>query len=208
MTDKTSSHDEPDRRLRFACQCASAVPVAEDPWVAIPRQRKLNDGTKELILNLIHRQPRTITQLADLLGISAPAVHRHITELIAGELIREVDAPADGRRSGPKRYYAPNFPIVLATDRAVLQPILENLAIDIAAAFRGHREALAAAFAQTTLSESEGSFETLLHYLYATAVRTARAQLEAESGLPPWPEHADGSRWVWWAEEAPAREVM
>ena len=53
-------------------------PVGEDPWVAIVNQRKLNDGTKELILNAIYRQPRTITQLAELLGISVPAVHRHV----------------------------------------------------------------------------------------------------------------------------------
>ena len=33
-------------------------------------------------------------------------------------------------------------------------------------------------------------------------------RLEAEGVLPPWPEHGDGSRWVWWAEEAapPERE--
>jgi hypothetical protein len=26
--------------------------------------------------------------------------------------------------------------------------------------------------------------------------------------LPPWPEHGDGSRWLWWAEEAPETEVL
>jgi hypothetical protein len=50
-------------RLCFSCACCSAVPIAEDPWVAIVNQRKLNDGTKELILNAIYRQPRTITPL-------------------------------------------------------------------------------------------------------------------------------------------------
>ena len=66
MTDARSSLVADDHRLRFACACASAVPTGEDPWVAIVNQRKLNDGTKELILNAIYRQPRTITQLAEL----------------------------------------------------------------------------------------------------------------------------------------------
>jgi hypothetical protein len=41
----------------------------------------------------------------------------------------------------------------------------------------------------------------MLHYLYAAAARLARERLEATGDLPPWPQHADGSRWVWWAEE-------
>jgi DNA-binding transcriptional ArsR family regulator len=179
-----------------------------DPWAAIAHDGKLNDGTKERILNALAARPRTITQLAELLGVSPPAAHRHVMDLLDSELIGEVAAPRDGRRSPVERYYQPTFPVILAADRASLDPVLQNLAADIAATFRDRQEALAAAFAQTSLSARGESFETLLHYLYATAVRTARARLEAEGALPPWPEHADGSRWVWWAEEAPAREVM
>ena len=94
MADAPPSLVDDDHRLRFACACASAVPIAEDPWVAIVNQRKLNDGTKERILNAIYRQPRTITQLAELLGISAPAVHRHVVDMLADELIQEVDLAA------------------------------------------------------------------------------------------------------------------
>src|ERR671911_2717605 len=102
MTDAVASHVD-DHRLRFACACASAVPTAEDPWVAIVNQRKLNNGTKELILNAIYRQPRTITQLAELLGISAPAVHRHVGEMLASELIAEADVTAPERSRGSER---------------------------------------------------------------------------------------------------------
>ena len=181
MTDAPSPLVDDDHRLRFACACASAVPIAEDPWVAIVNQRKLNDGTKELILNAIYRQPRTITQLAELLGISAPGVHRHVAGLLADELIQEVDlvAPQRGRRS--ERYYRPNFPVVLAADRAVLQPVLEDLAVDIAAAFWQRQEALRNAFAQTSLHTRGEQVEMLLHYLYATATRLARARLELEA---------------------------
>src|SRR5215207_3013157 len=146
MTEKPPSLVDDDHRLRFACACASGIPVAEDPWVAIVKQRKLNDGTKELILNAIYRQPRTITQLAQLLNISAPAVHRHIVDMLADELIQEVDLPAAERSRGSERYYRPNFPIVLAADRAALQPVLEDLAVDIAAAFHRRLEALGNAF--------------------------------------------------------------
>ena len=118
MTDALPSLVDDDHRLRFACACAAAVPTAEDPWVAIVNQRKLNDGTKELILNAIYRQPRTITQLAELLGISAPAVHRHVVDMLADELIQEVDLVAPQRSRGSERYYRPNFPVVLAADQA------------------------------------------------------------------------------------------
>jgi AcrR family transcriptional regulator len=206
MADVRSSLDD-DHRLRFACACASAVPSGEDPWVAIVNQRKLNDGTKELILNAIYRQPRTITQLAELLGISAPAVHRHIGDMLADDLIQEVDLAAPQRSRGSERYYRPNFPVVLAADRDALQPVLEDLAANIAAVFQQRQEALANALADTSLPARGEPVELLHHYLYATATRLARARLEAAGSLPPWPEHADGSRWIWWAEEAPETEV-
>jgi predicted ArsR family transcriptional regulator len=175
--------------------------------VAIVNQRKLNGSTKERILNAIYRQPRTITQIAVLLGISAPAVHRHIVDMLADELIQEVDLAAPQRSRGSERFYRPNFPVVLATDRTALQPILEDLAADFAGVFRQQKKALAHAFAGTTMSGCGESAQMLLHYLYATATRLARARLESDGDLPPWPEHADGSRWVWWAEEAPETEV-
>src|SRR5688572_29228972 len=49
------------RHLRFACACASALSGPDDPWVAVARDGKLSDGTKELVLNATYRQPRTIT---------------------------------------------------------------------------------------------------------------------------------------------------
>jgi DNA-binding transcriptional ArsR family regulator len=207
MTDRPSSSGDGAQVLRFACACTSAAPVAEDPWVAISQQRKLNDGTKELILNALYRRPRTVAQLAQRLALSAPAVHRHVVELLASELIREADAPEDGRRSALERYYQPNFPVVLAADRAALQPVLDELAAGIATAFRKEQAALAESFERTSLPARAESFEALGHYLYATAARMARARLEAEGVLPQWPEHADGSRWVWWAEEPLETEV-
>jgi DNA-binding transcriptional ArsR family regulator len=207
MTDRPSPPGNEAQALRFACACASAAPVAEDPWVAISQQRKLNGGTKELILNALYRQPRTTAQLAQALGLSPPAVHRHVAALLASELIREEAAPAGGRRSALERYYRPNFPVVLAADRAALQPALDGLADAFAAAFRDGQAPLAGAFRRTGLPARGEDFAALLHYLYAAAARAARARLEAEGDLPTWPEHGDGSRWVWWAEEPPETEV-
>jgi DNA-binding transcriptional ArsR family regulator len=206
MTDEPFPLPDGAHRLRFACACSSAVPVQEDPWVAIVNQRKLNDGAKERILNAIYRQPRTITQLAARLGISAPAVHRHVNDMLASELIAEV-AVTEEQRRGTERYYRPNFPVVLATERAALQPVLADLAADITEAFQRRPEAIVDALAHTSLPARGEPVETLLHYLYATATRLARQQLEANGALPPWPEHGDGSRWVWWAEEAEALEA-
>src|SRR5215212_6943379 len=152
MTDQPSPSGDGAPALRFACACTSAAPVAEDPWVAISQQRKLNDGTKELILNALYRRPRTVAQLAQRLDLSPPAVHRHVGELLASELIREAEAPEDRRRSALERYYQPNFPVVLTADHAPLQPVLEELADGIAALFRDAQAPLAAAFARTSLA--------------------------------------------------------
>jgi DNA-binding transcriptional ArsR family regulator len=201
MTDAYVSPGEATARLRFACACASAQDVADDPWTAISKDGKLKDGTKEQILNAIYRQPRTIAQLAQHLGISRPAVHRHITELLASELIREVEVPDEKRASVVERYYRPNFPVVLAQDRAAFQTTLEELARAFAQTFRSRREALVEALMRTSLPGPEEHFDALLHYLYTMSARMARRELEADGSLPPWPEHRDGSRWLWWAEE-------
>jgi DNA-binding transcriptional ArsR family regulator len=207
VADHLPPQDEDLRALRFACSCASAAPVAADPWVAIAQQGKLADGTKELILNALHRRPRSVAQLSQLLGLSPPAVHRHIAELLASELIREAPVPTSQRRSPTERHYRPNFPIVLAADRNELQPILDQLAEAFADAFRARQDDLAKAFARSGLFARGETFEALRHYLYAAAARLARERLEAAGDLPPWPEHGDGSRWVWWAEEPQGTEV-
>jgi DNA-binding transcriptional ArsR family regulator len=207
MTERPALPGADPQLLRFACSCASAADVADVPWAAISKQRKINDGTKELILNAIHDRPLTIAQLAQRLGLSAAAVHRHVAELLASELIREATVSEAERRSSLERYYRPNFPVVLVADRLAFLPILEELARAFAEAFRAEQQPLQEAFARTSLPARGEGFESLLHYLYTTAARLARERLEAEDVLPPWPEHQDGSRWIWWAEEPPEVEV-
>jgi len=99
MVDQLAEQAADGLLLRFACSCTSAVPVDDAPWAAIAKHGKLNDGTKEQILNALYRQPRTIAQLAQQLGLSSPAIHRHITDLLASELVGEVAVVHPARRS-------------------------------------------------------------------------------------------------------------
>lgn len=207
MTDQPPRNQDLSRSLRFACSCVSAAADAADPWVAVGQQGKLADGTKELILNALHRQQLSITDLARLLGLSPPAIHRHITEMVASELIREVPIVASRRRSPTERHYRPAFPVVLAEDRRELEPVVGEIATAFADAFRSRQGDLATALARTSLLGRADADEALFHYLYAAATRLAREELEAAGTLPSWPEHGDGSRWVWWAEELTKTEV-
>ena len=206
MSDPGTAEEGVPRRLRFACACASAAEVADDPWTPVAKDGKLNDGTKELILNGVYGRPRTTAQLAQILGLSAPGVHRHVSELLTSELIREVEVPPEERGWSVERYYAPNFPVVLAADRQRFAPALDELAAAMAQAFLAQQAALADAFAGTSLAAQGAVLDDVLHYLYTTALRLARARLQADGLLPPPPAHRDGSQWLWWAEEAPAGE--
>ncbi|HEU5433248.1 MAG TPA: hypothetical protein VFU81_16400, partial [Thermomicrobiales bacterium] len=137
--------------------------------MAVAKQHKLEDGTKEIILDALYRQPRTVARLAHYLWLSPSAMHRHIMEMLASELIREEPVAPAKRRSTLERYDRPAFPVVLATDRRAFLPMLASLADAIADRIRSEQPTLAAAFADTSLAEREESVETVLHDLYATA---------------------------------------
>src|ERR1051325_10618396 len=102
--------------LCFACECVSAKRAGySDPWSAIARNKLLPDGTKEEILNLVARAPKTISQLAEALELSPPSIHAHIGDMLKSELLREA---VEWEKSHPtERYYEPNFPVVTAEER-------------------------------------------------------------------------------------------
>lgn len=76
--------------LRFPCECVSARRGGySDPWADITKRKLLPDGTKEEILNLVAREPKTISQLAGALNLSPPSVHTHINDMMKSELLRE-----------------------------------------------------------------------------------------------------------------------
>jgi DNA-binding transcriptional ArsR family regulator len=206
MADVSPSSAQPPF-LRFACGCASATTPPADPWAPLVQQGKLRDGTKERILNALHVAPSTVAQLAERLGLSQPTIHRHITDLLVSELIREEPVPEDERAWAVERYYRPNFPVIHTTDHAALSLLLDELSDVFAAAFQRSLPSLHAAIAQTRLPEREEERDAVLHYLYTTAARLGRAKLEQADALPAWSAHRDGSRWLWWAEEPPEEDA-
>src|SRR6185437_14177342 len=97
--------------LRFSCECVSARQGGySDPWASVTKNKLINDGTREEVLNLVAQEPRTISQLAEALGLSVPSIHKHVTEMLNSELLRE---SAEWERKHPaERYYEPNFLVV------------------------------------------------------------------------------------------------
>ena len=77
--------------LRFACECVSArCDGYSDPWAAIAKNKLIMDGTKEEILNLVSKEPQTISQLAKELDLKPASVHTHINQMTTSELLRDL----------------------------------------------------------------------------------------------------------------------
>jgi DNA-binding transcriptional ArsR family regulator len=186
--------------LCFACECVSARRDGySDPWAAIAKNRLLPDGTKEEILNLVAREPKTISQLAQALELSPPSVHAHINDLMRSELLRESEEWE--KRYPTERYYEPNFPVVQAAERAEFAALCQGMAEQLAALFEKKRPQLERAFRQTDLAARGWAFSDIAQYLYANVQRGARTLLEERGMLPPRKQHANGAAWLFWAEE-------
>jgi DNA-binding transcriptional ArsR family regulator len=187
------------KKLKFACECVSARGGYSDPWAAVAQNKLLPNGTKEEILNLVAKKPKTIAQIAKLLNLSQPSVHKHINEMMTSELLRE---SKEWERKYPmERYYEPNFPVLKAEEQAEFELLCQEMAEGIAALFEKQYEHLESAFQQTDLSGRGWACSDIAHYLYATAQRSARELLEQRGLLPPRKEHRNGAEWVFWAEE-------
>lgn len=198
------SGENGDKGLQFACECVSAQTGYSDPWAGISQKKLLPDGTKEDIINSVAKEPRTIAQLAKELDLSQPSIHRHINEMMASELLRESE---EWERKYPtERYYEPNFPIVKADERAEFEVICQEMAERMADLFEKRRKQLESAFGKTDLADRGWKFADITHYLYASVQRGARELLEQRGTLPPREKHRNGVEWVFWAEEAEAKE--
>src|SRR2546423_289336 len=190
--------------LCFACECVSARREGySDPWAAIAKHKLLPDGTKEEILNLVAREPKTISQLAEALALSPPSVHAHVGDMMRSELLRESEEWE--KRYPTERYYEPNFPVVQAAERAEFDALCRTMAEQLAALFEKRRAQLERAFRQTKLAERGWEFSDIAQYLYASVQRKARMLLEERGVLPTRERHANGAEWLFWAEE-PADE--
>jgi len=187
--------------LRFPCECVSASNEAySDPWADIAKRKLLPNGTKEEILNLVAEEPKTLSQLAESLSLSAPSVHAHINDLLKSELLRE---SVEWEKKFPaERYYEPNFPVFKQEDCEEFMSLCNDLAEQIARLFERKISKFKGAFDRTDLSEQGWEFSDVTQCLYANAQRHARTLLEDQGFLPGRQNHGNGAKWVFWAQES------
>ena len=189
------------RSLRFPCECVSSGTGGySDPWAEITKNKLLPDGTKEEILNLVAREPKTISQLAAALKLSPPSVHTHINDMMKSELLRE---SGEWEKKYPtERYYEPNFPVFKADECEEFHTLCEEMAQQVVALFENERSRMERAFERTKLKDQGWAFSDVAQCLYANVQRGARTQLEQRGLLVSRQKHANGAEWIFWAEEA------
>src|SRR5687768_13385520 len=165
------------RGLRFPCECVSAARGGySDPWAEVTKNKLLPNGTKEQIVNLVAREPMTISQLATALNLAPPSVYTHITELMKSELLRESE---EWEKKYPtERYYEPNFPVFKATECAEFKALCEEMSKDLATLFEKKRQKMERAFRKTGLSTQGWELSDITQCLFANMYRGARTLLE------------------------------
>src|SRR5829696_3080121 len=139
-------------RLLFPCECVSSGPGGySDPWANVTKHKLLPNGTKEEILKLVSREPKTISQLASALKLSAPTVYTHINDLMNSELLRESEEWE--KRYPTERYYEPNFPVFKAEECAEFRALCDEMAEQLAALVERRRVKMEKAFRNTSLPD-------------------------------------------------------
>ncbi|MFL6208708.1 MAG: winged helix-turn-helix domain-containing protein [Pyrinomonadaceae bacterium] len=191
--------------LRFPCECVSSRRGGySEPWASVTKNKLLPDGTKEEILNLVAQEPRTISQVAEALSLSAPSVYTHVRDMLKSELLREA---VEWEKTHPaERYYEPNFPVIKEEEAAELCELCDDLAVKLVDLFKKHRRQLEQAFRATPLADRGWAFAEVAQYVFASVQRGARERLERDGMLAPPKTHRNGVEWVFWAEEPKADE--
>ena len=188
------------KTLRFPCECVSGLAGGyTDPWADIARHRLLPNGTKEQILNLVAEEPRTISQLAHALELSAPSVHTHVNDLVKSELLRESEEFE--KRHPTERYYEPNFPVFKADECEEFRDLCEEMAQQVATLFARRRAKIERAFSRTSLADHGWKVSDVTQCLYANMYRSARTLLEQRGVLTLRQKHGNGAEWIFWAEQ-------
>lgn len=186
--------------LRFPCECVSSRKGGySDPWAAITKHKLLPDGTKEKILNLLAREPKTISQLAEALELAPPSVYAHVNDMLKSELLRE--SVEWEKRHPTERYYEPNFPVFRAEECEEFEALCQEMAEQVTALFEKRRRQMERAYKKTSFASCGWELRDVTQCLYANMQRRARAMLEERGLLSPPEKHANGVEWVFWAEE-------
>jgi DNA-binding transcriptional ArsR family regulator len=186
--------------LRFPCECVSSkLGGYSDPWAEITKNNFLPNGTKEEILNVLAQGPKTITQIAQALGLSAPSIHTHVGDMLRSELLREA---VERQKTHPaERYYEPNFPVFKAEECAEFIALCEEMSKDLVKLFERKSQNIERAYRKTGLSAQGWELSDITQCLFANMYRGARSSLEQNGLLSPPVKHANGAKWIFWAEE-------
>ncbi len=188
------------KQLRFPCECVSGFQNGDtDPWAAIAKRKLLPNGTKEQIVMLLAAEPKTISQLAVALNLSAPSVYTHINDMLESELLRE--SVEFEKRHPSERYYEPNFPIFRAEECAEFRKLCEEMAQQLASLFERNQTRIEQAFEKTRLADHGWQISDVTQCLYTNMYRGARTMLEERGLLASCKKHANGAEWIFWAEE-------
>ncbi|HEX6717850.1 MAG TPA: winged helix-turn-helix domain-containing protein, partial [Pyrinomonadaceae bacterium] len=185
--------------LHFPCECVSSLPGGyTDPWADVTKKKLFPDGTKEQIMNLVAEEPKTISQLAQALNLSAPSVHTHINDMLNSELLRESEEYE--KRHPSERYYEPNFPVFKTEECEEFLPLCEEMAEQLANLFERRRAKMERAFRKTSLPNHGWEFSDITQCLFTNMYRSARTLLEQRGLLAPPKKHKNGAEWIFWAE--------
>jgi DNA-binding transcriptional ArsR family regulator len=191
--------------LLFPCECVSSRPGGySDPWAEITKNKLLSNGTKEEILNVLAQEPKTITQIAEALRLSAPTVHTHVSEMLASELLREA---VEWEKTHPaERYYEPNFPVFSSKECAEFRTLCEEVTRELVTLFEKRRQKMERAFRKTGLADRGWELSDVTQCLFANMYRGARSRLEQKGLLSSRKKHKNGASWIFWAEEVETNE--
>ncbi|MCP4023667.1 MAG: ArsR family transcriptional regulator [Desulfobacteraceae bacterium] len=201
MTENKNTSN-PGRILQFACDCVSRLnDTVRDPWSHVTRSGFISSETKEIILNRTYCQPKTVTQLAREIGLSQPAIHKHVKELVNSDMLRSVSIPNEKKTYRVEQYYEPNFPVLFLEDLAQMESVCKKAASAVAKIYWKNRQELESSFSATSLESKGYKFDDILDFLYSKIRRMAREVLDEQGYFAELPTHKDGSRWVYWAEE-------
>jgi DNA-binding transcriptional ArsR family regulator len=189
-----------NKGLRFPCDCVSGVAGGyTDPWAEIAKRKLMPNGTKEQILTLVADEPRTISQLAQALNLSAPSVHTHVSDMVKSELLCESDEFE--KKHPSEHYYEPNFPVFKTEECAEFRSLCDEMAQQMATLFEERWSKMERAFEKTNLSDEGWKLTDVTQCLYANMYRSARTLLEQRGLLASPVKHANGAEWIFWAEE-------
>jgi len=190
--------------LRYSCNCISSDSV-DDPWSYISRAGSLSSETRQIVINKIYKEPKTVTQLAKEIGLSQPAIHKHVAELSKEGLIKEAEVPTSEKEFKREKYYSPTFPVILKSDLHALEPILTEIVEQVSKTIKKNKPQLKTAFDKTSLPKRQWTFEDLTFFLYKKITDLTREKLEQEGLFPEIPLRNE-EKWVFWAEEIDVTE--